>query len=189
MASSLSYWTDFAVIAYDGSAVTARTYDTGNGFYPFRPGWASTSTYQLVGSGSMYVLSNNTYLFYGQNSQNTSYASQGGVILGDGDTAPALTDYCLSGNQITNFIASTNINGGVNSNGEVWVKAIYNISNTGSSPFTIKEIGVTRRNTSSGTIYRILLTHDILESPITIAAGESGVVVYDMKYNLNFTPS
>ena len=54
----------------------------------------------------------------------------------------------------------------------------YNITNTGASAFTIKEIGlVVKGNTGE----EILVSRDLLASPITIAPGDTGIVTYKIE--------
>ena len=126
---------------------------------------------------SIAYLSNGTTVFYGSNSVT---ASGRGVILGDGNTPVSLSDYCLSGNLITDFSASTSVAVSYN-NGKITAVATYNIVNTGASAFTIKEIGNRVRRTAGGYNYDILIARALLETPVTIAPGDTGVVTYKIE--------
>ena len=60
------------------------------------------------GSGSIYGITNNTTMYYGSSSTGL-WATHSGVIIGDGNTPPTLSDYWLSGNQITDFSAVSSL--------------------------------------------------------------------------------
>lgn len=101
-----------------------------------------------------------------------------GICLGDGTTAPTLSDYCLD-NDITSslsFISGTTpgSNPGGNSrtadSGFASVTATYK-NNTGSD-ITVKEIGLMAAVGQAGANYHILLTRDVLNTPVTIPAGQ-----------------
>lgn len=124
-------------------------------------------------TASIAKLSNGTNVFrlnYTDNNTTT------GVILGDGDTPPTLTDYCLSGNMITDFTATTAITSAIN-NGKLEIIATYNITNTGGSAFTIKEIA----NTFAPYSNRIMLSRELLATPLTIEPGNTGVLTYKIE--------
>lgn len=153
-----------------GSAVTQTTNSTWQGMQLFLNAAQRTPP-------SIYVIYNGTSYFAGTSSGSAIYS---GVIIGDGDTPPALSDYCLSGNQITDFTATTTISTLYN-NGKLIGIATYNITNTGASPFTIKEIGLAKVIESSSPYNRVLVTRELLETPVTIAPGDTGVVTYKIE--------
>ena len=165
-------------VAYDNTSESLYSVSTTGDRFNFF-GWQPirTSWYQymdgLTYACSFYGVSNGTTYYAGNNSDN-DYALSG-VIFGDGDTEPSVNDYCLSGNMITAFAATTSMNRSI-SGGVIGV-ATYNITNTGSDPFTIKELGVSRAGNSK----RVLLTRSILETPVTIAPGDTGVVIYKIE--------
>ena len=174
--SSLGTWGAISVKAYDGTDnVSMTVYSSSDSIEPFRPGLTSA----FWGYSALFAISNNSTVFYG-NSTTTTNANQFGVIIGDGDTQPDVTDYKLSGNIITSFTATTAISQNV-ADGKVQFVATYNITNTGSDPIVIKEIGLTRRSQVYAPQYRILLTHDLLATPVTIAPGDTGVVTYKIE--------
>lgn len=120
--------------------------------------------------GGLYYLSNGTTVYYGSNSMPGD--NTWGVRLGDGDAAPALSDIQLSGNAITTFSATTAVLNTI-SDGHISIIATYNINNTGGSPFTIKEYGVFIKNNYG---YSAMIARGLLDSPLTLNAGASGVV-------------
>ena len=121
-------------------------------------------------SPNIKFLSNGSLMFYG-NSSNANTVR--GVLLGDGDIPPSLTDYCLSGNMITDFTATTAVATSY-SNGKIIGTATYNVINTGASPFTVKEIA----NTFARSSTRIMIARSLLEIPVTIQPGDTGVIIY-----------
>lgn len=126
---------------------------------------------------SIWFLSNGTKIFCG----NTSITdATRGIILGDGNTQPALDDYCLSGNIITDFTASTSVVSSYQ-NGKITGTATYNITNTGGTAFTIKEIGNTIARVVSGVTHQILIARALLATPVTIQPGDTGVVTYKIE--------
>lgn len=178
--TSLANWGNLTVVGYDGNSTNMTVYDSSHSMYPFRPGDTSgTNAY----TASMLALSNNSLIFYNSSTYSSS-STLYGVILGDGDATPEPTDYCLSGNIITDFTATTTLLT-KQIGGKIIVMGTYNIANTGASSFTIKEIGLSRRNLYSGTTVRVLLTHDLLETPITIAPGDVGVVTYNLTFDFS----
>lgn len=122
---------------------------------------------QLSNSVTVYALTSNF------TDTNNSY----GCIIGDGNTPPALTDYCLSGNQITNFTATTTVSASYNNAGAIEIVATYNITNTGAEAFTIREFAICR---ATSTPKRIMIARDVLESPITIEASNTGILTYKL---------
>ena len=166
-----------SVRSYDGSVVTPRTvnYGSSSSFDGFNPFALSVNDPMY---GTFYALNNTNTIYYG-NSSSTSNVSTCGVLLGDGDVQPTFDDYKLSGNIITDFSAVTSMSVVETENG-LEMTAIYNITNTGSSDITIKEIGNTRYG---GPNIRILITRDVLSNPVIIAPGNSGIITYKLKIN------
>lgn len=128
--------------------------------------------------GSLRFITNGTTAYYDGASLASSQGA--GVIIGDGDVAPAYDDYDLSGSQITDFTATTAVTSVIDSNHHIIVTATYNITNTGASSFTVKEIGMAF-GASDGTANSILMTRDLLATPVTIAPGDTGVVTYKIE--------
>lgn len=94
------------------------------------------------------------------------------VAFGDGDTPPTLDDYQLSGEHITTYDAT--ITSQLDSDSLNSINT-YTITNTGTSAFTIKEIGLFT-SPSSSSRYFALVFREVLDSPVTIEAGGVGQV-------------
>lgn len=90
---------------------------------------------------------------------------------GDGDTPPTIEDYKLSGELIDELSFQTN-NTSANNNSIVFsITATNNTEN----PITIKEIGICLGyNYRTGSAFcAILLTRDVLPTPVTLNTGDS----------------
>lgn len=105
--------------------------------------------------------------------------SNAGVIFGDGTAEPTLDDYKLSGNVI-NISGMTSRSLTVESIADGFnLIATYTISNTRNSDITISEIGIVAAyNAGTSYSYKCLLEHTLLDTPVTISAGEIGRVIY-----------
>lgn len=163
---------------YTGASVTGSSVGT---YSPHMGYWRvnDSGTYaELARYGSAYMISNGSNCFYGSVTADGAWVNCG-AILGDGNTPPSVTDYCLSGNMITDFTAATAISILTTENG-VEITATYTITNTGASDITIREIGLTKGGAYSDT-HRILYYREVLATPVTIAPGSSGVVTLKIK--------
>ena len=168
---------DVSVVDTSGNTVTAK-YDT-NYITSWFPTYIDNNSNIAPYSGSLAFLSNETVLYYNTSSVNYD-VGKWGVILGDGDTAPTVSDYSLSGNIITDFTGSTSILASASSE-SVSIIANYTLTNTGATAFTVKEIGITRKSSSYSPVGRVLLIRDVLSTPVTIAPGDTGVVTYKIE--------
>ena len=173
----------FTTKDYSGNDVTCYGYySSGQRWYNFNPAnntgiSSDNSEYQM--RSSLYNISNNNYCYYGLNVSSVGAGSKCGVIIGDGDTAPTIDDYCLAGNIITDFTATSSISSSI-SNGKAIATGTYSITNTGAVAFTIREIGLSRANTNSSSV-RVLLTRDVLQTPITIDPGDTKSLIYTIE--------
>lgn len=89
------------------------------------------------------------------------------IYLGTGNVTPTIDDYKLSGELVTGLTSqekSTTAN-----NNSITFSAIA--TNNTKSPVTIKEIGLGGYNSSSPCV--ILLTRDVLATPVTLNVGDS----------------
>lgn len=105
------------------------------------------------------------------------------VCFGDGTTPPSKDDYKLSGNIISTITATVTQNT-TSDEGVTVHSAVYNVSNTGSEPITITEIGMFGYwyyNSSGSSTY--LLERTVLDTPVTIPAGGIGQVTYTIRMN------
>ena len=126
---------------------------------------------------TLYALTNGTTVYYGARSSTAN--PQYGVVLGDGNTPPVLSDYNLSGNQITTFSAVTAVSSSY-ANGKITGQATYTITNTGADAITIKEIGIVKESKSSSGS-PIMLIRSLLATPVTIQPNETGVVTWKIE--------
>lgn len=106
----------------------------------------------------------------------------GGVDFGDGDTPPAMGDYCLSGNSFKTFTATASSTTTVTDE-YVEIKTIYSITNNGTDAFTIREVGLFFAHTSTNYLYNTLIERTLLDAPVTIPAGGYGQVTYTIRIN------
>lgn len=165
---------DTSIVAYDGSVITDRPISSLSSSQLFGMQFNAAGNPQLPG---IRQISNNTTYYY-NNSSSTSNAAYTGVILGDGDTPPAVTDYKLSGNQITTFSASTSLTAGY-SDGKLTFAASYSITNTGVDDIVIKELAITKK--AYNTNNRVMVAREVLATPVIIAPGDTGVVNYKIE--------
>lgn len=89
------------------------------------------------------------------------------IYLGTGNVTPTIDDYKLSGELVTGLTSqgqSTTAN-----NNSITFSAIA--TNNTESPVTIKEIGL--GGYYSGTAFVVLLTRDVLATPVTLNTGDS----------------
>lgn len=132
-------------------------------------------------SALMAAICNGTNVYH--NVYSATYADIAGcVILGDGDTAPTVNDVALSGNLITDFSATTSIN--VNDSDGIVLTAQYDITNTGASAFTVKEIALTRCGITTSLVSGnyIMLERTVLSAPVTIQPSETKSIIYRIKF-------
>lgn len=109
-----------------------------------------------------------------------------GVVFGNGTTEPSVDDYWLSGDMITTMTYNVAEGYDVNEDGSVVKKCTYTITNSGSEPITISEVGYLAEYSpkDSASETSVLLDHTLLEEPITIPAGGVGQVTYAVTFNI-----
>ena len=118
----------------------------------------------------------------------TNFSVSYGVCFGNGTAPESYNDYTMSGELMTSYTESQTITGSEDELG-CTKTALYTITNSGSEPFTISEVGligyvyVRSADYSSRYIYdNILLERTLLDVPITIEAGGVGQVTYTLRY-------
>lgn len=110
------------------------------------------------------------------------------MVVGTGTAAPAGNDYAL-GNQIReiySYDTGWNAAYSVGANGGVVCTFTGKIKNYSSDPITITEVGLKKSlihiaingSTTSETYDTILLTRDLLETPITLQEDETATITY-----------
>lgn len=111
----------------------------------------------------------------------TKTTTNGGAILGTGDTPPTMDDYKLSGDVIGTFTYSSAFSAECDEYG-VTMQSLFTITNTGTEAFTIKEIGlIASVGTNASEQYKLLYDRTVLDSPVTIEPGGVGQVTYTIR--------
>ena len=122
-------------------------------------------------------------------------AKSAGFCFGTGSTAPTENDYILESQLTTGFTAVlTNTARGVDSNDKPYAEYTFTVTNTGSSTITISEIGIITNNaacctSSTGTTASnnaVLIDRTLLDSAVTIAAGNSAAIKYRLTSDMIF---
>lgn len=116
-------------------------------------------------------------------SKNIATGYRAGIVFGNGDTPVTYDDYTLAGTQFTTFTGTKSLAIDVTEDKTTYT-ALYTLTNTGESPFTIKEIGLIGKTTStSSNSYLCLLERTLLDEPITIEPQGVGQVTYTITFN------
>lgn len=108
----------------------------------------------------------------------TEYNTNGGVIIGTGDTEPTFDDYKLSGDIISTFTYTSSVTKRVD-NEKATISVLYTITNTGTEAFTIREIAL-KMGESINT--QFLIERSVLDTPVTIEPGGVGQVTYTITF-------
>lgn len=159
-------WRNVVPAASDITGVTGLYFMDGTAVTTL---WAKTS-YQNV----IY----NIVLTRGTNMETTGNIS---LSVGSGTTEVAATDIALATDETSNFAITGSIDVNYASNK---MEIIFSCSatNTTATDITITEIGIKKPLTSDYNSYSlqgyILLTREVLDTPITIAAGETKTINY-----------
>lgn len=109
-----------------------------------------------------------------------------GIVLGSGTTPATINDYCLESRITSNLTCSTTITKNENNDRVLIITA----TNSGNSDIVIGEVGyhgsapVSAQSSSSTAV---LIERTVLDSPITIAPGGVGQIIYTIKMNCQAT--
>ena len=90
------------------------------------------------------------------------------IYLGTGNTAPTIDDYKLSGELITGLTSQVQNTSATNNS----ITFSATATNNTDAPVTIKEIGLGGFKSSTGACV-VLLTRDVLPTPVTLNVGDS----------------
>lgn len=91
------------------------------------------------------------------------------IYLGTGNVTPTIDDYKLSGELVTGLTSQEKHT--TTNNNSITFSAIA--TNNTESPVTIKEIGLGGYFSSNSTPFVVLLTRDVLATPVTLNTGDS----------------
>lgn len=105
-----------------------------------------------------------------------------GIAFGDSNKVPTLDDITLAGNLITTLTGTVSHETTMGDNG-CETTFLYTLTNTGSASVTIKEMGVFSSFAANDADTAILIDRVVLDDPVTIPAGNVGLVTYTFKVN------
>lgn len=111
--------------------------------------------------------------------------SRGYILLGTGTTAPTADDYCLE-SQITENLSCDSVSVSRTTTTKTYTATF---SNSGTSDMTVTEIGYAlrmcyyiRSSSNTYTYDNFLMDRTVLDTPVTIPAGESRTVTYTLSF-------
>lgn len=148
----------------------------------FKDFYGEIRTYGKATGSSAYPNVADTINFRKMSTVVTSINSVG-VMFGDGTTEVSKDDYQLSGNIISTISAAA-ADQSTHNDGQAIKSTVYTITNTGSTPITISEIGYFGHVGYGNDNYICtLVERTLLEAPLTIPAGGIGQVTYTIRMN------
>ena len=105
------------------------------------------------------------------------------IVLGEGNTAPALTDYCLEDDVTSSLNLSCVVNTGSDGGALKTVLTVSGINTTGSE-ITIKEFGIVKSCVlySNSYMYQskpFLYARELLRTPKVVGAGEPFTLTFE----------
>lgn len=114
-----------------------------------------------------------------------------GISVGTGSTPAKDSDYNLEAPITAGInLALAKTGDGIDEDGCPYVKYDITVTNTGSDPITVTEIGykqnygVTSKypgSATESTAYVVLLDRSVLSTRVTIAAGDAGIITYKLR--------
>ena len=118
----------------------------------------------------------------------TDYGGSG-VVFGDGNTPPTLSDFCLDGNIVSRLAVSATRTAICTDEG-VETSVLYTITNNNTKAVTIGEVGYVGYasyykdgSSSSSSACNLLIERTALDTPLTIEPGGVGQLTYTIKFN------
>lgn len=141
--------------------------------------------------GSTRYLTGGSHTFYSNPTKDTTLtAVNAGISVGTGNTAATEDDWQLA-EPITSGVnlTVTATRYGSDDHGVPYAEYNVTVTNTGSDPITVKEIGYKQTvkaakypGYSSGTSDCVcLIDRTVLDTPVTIAAGDAGIITYKLR--------
>lgn len=155
--------------------------------YSNRPTLISTSGSSLYMTDNGYGSGSIGMWFSAVNSLSTVNTTptngRGYIILGSGTTEPTPEDYCLE-SQITENLSCDSVSVSRNTTIKTYTATF---SNSGTSPMTVTEIGYVSRtsyayNAGENSFDNFLMDRTVLDTPVTIPAGESRTITYTLSF-------
>ena len=160
-----------------------------------RCGWTATGVYEnydnlkwkaLNNGNDVWIVPSLDYLFTGKDLRFDQ--SSNGIIVGSGNTTPTENDYQLDSQILSGLSVTSSF---VRYGGEgtkIGYVGNYMITNSSNEDITIKEYGYQlhkyqqRKNGSSIAVgqFPILLSRSVLETPVTIPANSSNILILDI---------
>lgn len=113
------------------------------------------------------------------NTANKTAITGSKVAFGDGNTPVTPDDFNLAGNSFTTYSASYGCSFSEDNTEVTW---IYTLNNTGTTEFTVREVGVftyAYKDTIVALVYR-----EVLDTPVTIPPNGVGQVTVTFKVNV-----
>ena len=110
--------------------------------------------------------------------------SSAGVVVGSGNTPFSFDDYILDSMITSGIVGSSSVIYTETEN-SLSAKIAVTVQNSGSSPITIREIGMLQyvgmastKGSSTGSQYSCLVERTVLDTPVEIAAEDSETISY-----------
>lgn len=129
--------------------------------------------------------SGNTYSWPTAQTQTPIFGSNAGIIVGSGNAPAALSDYDLDDQITTGLTGAATVSTGIDTSGNIYLNFDIVYTNTSNADITIREIGwrgTVYCTTSAGgttvTSKNALVDRTVLETPVTIAAGDNETIRY-----------
>ena len=151
-------------------------------------------TFQSV-TGTTQTLSVSAYLFNIMLNEDNRYTpsiykvrtaldSGGGVIFGTGNAIPTIDDTALSGDLVSGFSYNSHVSAKRDADG-VTITALYTVINNNAEAITISEVALIANlyNNNTQAMYKGLLDRTVLDTPVTIPAGQSKQITYTIRFN------
>lgn len=139
-------------------------------------------------NGTTYYLSSSAAIPANLTQTLTLSVSAAGICMGQGDTAPALTDYQLERQieySLTGSVLQTVLD--LDANGNPYIQFDIAVTNTADTAVTVREIGY-RQNLRGSTAVggtgsnRVcLLDRTVLDTPVTVEPGGAATIRYTLK--------
>lgn len=108
-----------------------------------------------------------------------------GIVVGSGNAPATLSDYDLDDQITTGLTGAVTVSTGIDTSGNIYLNFDIVFTNTSNADITIREIGIsdviycaTSAGDTSPSSKHALVDRTILETPVTIAAGDNETIRY-----------